>query len=45
MEQDNKLTLPLDAQIEGILFWKGEPVRVKNFLKFLVRQRRYFVGS
>ncbi len=30
MEQDNKLTLPLDAQIEGILFWKGEPVRVKK---------------
>ena len=33
MEQDNtKLTT--DAQIEGILFWKGEPVRIKNFARF-----------
>jgi segregation and condensation protein B len=34
MEQD-KLTLPLDAQIEGILFWKGEPVRVKKLSQIL----------
>src|SRR3989344_8933592 len=34
MEQD-KTTLPLDAQIEGILFWKGEPVRVKKLAQIL----------
>src|SRR3989344_359737 len=34
MEQD-KLTLPLDAKIEGILFWKGEPVRVKKLAQIL----------
>ena len=34
MEQD-KLTLPLDAKIEGILFWKGEPVRVKKLAQII----------
>ena len=34
MEQDEP-TLPLDAQIEGILFWKGEPVRVKKLAQIL----------
>jgi len=34
MEQD-KTTLSLDAQIEGILFWKGEPVRVKKLAQIL----------
>lgn len=34
MEQE-KITLPLDARIEGILFWKGEPVRVKKLSQIL----------
>lgn len=34
MEQD-KTTLSLDAKIEGILFWKGEPVRIKKLSQIL----------
>ncbi|MBM2817744.1 MAG: scpB [Parcubacteria group bacterium] len=34
MEQD-KTILTLDAKIEGILFWKGEPVRVKKLSQIL----------
>lgn len=34
MEQD-KITLPLDAKIEGILFWKGEPIRIKKLSQIL----------
>jgi len=34
MEQE-KTTLSLDAQIEGILFWKGEPLRVKKLAQIL----------
>ena len=34
MNQD-KIELSLDSQIEGILFWKGEPVRVKKLAQIL----------
>lgn len=44
MEQD-KTTLSLDAQIEGILFWKGEPVRVKKLSQILNAQESEVVAS
>lgn len=34
MEQD-KTTLSLDAKIEGILFWKGESMRIKKLSQIL----------
>ncbi len=34
MEQEKKI-LPLDARIESLLFWKGEPVRVKKLSQIL----------
>lgn len=34
MEQEQK-TLSLDARIEGLLFWKGEPIRVKKLSQIL----------
>lgn len=44
MEQE-KITLPLDAQIEGILFWKGEPVRIKKLSQILNAQESEVVAS
>ncbi len=44
MEQDNtKLTT--DAQIEGILFWKGEPVRIKKLCQILDASESDVVSS
>ncbi|MEK7157550.1 MAG: SMC-Scp complex subunit ScpB [Patescibacteria group bacterium] len=44
MEQDNtKLTI--DAQIEGILFWKGEPVRIKKLCQILDASESDVVSS
>lgn len=34
MEQDTNL-LALDAKVEGILFWKGEPVKIKKLAQIL----------
>ena len=34
-QEQDKTTLSLDAKIEGLLFWKGEPVRVKKLSQIL----------
>mgnify|MGYP001590698220 CR=1 FL=1 len=34
-QEQDKTTLSLDAQIEGILFWKGEPVRLRKLSQVL----------
>lgn len=44
MEQD-KTTLSLDARIEGILFWKGEPVRVKKLSQILNAEEKDILSA
>ena len=44
MEQE-KTTLSLDAQIEGILFWKGEPVRVKKLSQILNAEEKDILSA
>lgn len=44
MEQE-KITLSLDARIEGILFWKGEPVRVKKLSQILNAEEKDILSS
>lgn len=44
MEQD-KTTLLLDAKIEGILFWKGEPVRVKKLSQILNAEEKDILSA
>lgn len=44
MEQE-KTTLSLDAQIEGILFWKGEPVRVKKLAQILNAEEKDILSA
>lgn len=44
MEQ-GKTTLSLDARIEGILFWKGEPARVKKLSQILNAEESDILSS
>lgn len=44
MEQEQK-TLSLDARIEGLLFWKGEPVRVKKLSQILNAEEKDILSS
>lgn len=44
MEQD-KTTLTLDARIEGLLFWKGEPVRIKKLTQILEATEKDILSS
>lgn len=44
MEQEKK-ELTLDAKIEGVLFWKGEPVRVKKLSQILNAQENEVIAS
>lgn len=39
------MTLPLDVQIEGILFWKGEPVRVKKLSQILNAEEKDILSA
>lgn len=43
--EEEKITLPLDARIEGILFWKGEPVRVKKLSQILNTEEKDILSS
>lgn len=44
MEQD-KAMLPLDARIEGILFWKGESIRIKKLSQILSAPENEILSS
>lgn len=44
MDKD-KTTLSLDAKIEGILFWKGEPVRIKKLSQILNAEEKDILSS
>lgn len=44
MEKD-KTTLSLDARIEGMLFWKGEPVRIKKLSQILNAEEKDILSS